>query len=54
MILAAVVIQLQAQNSEPRASHAAFLNTIWSLNAELSAQLHNAVSKSFSLGRLEL
>lgn len=60
MIIAAVVLQLQAQNagrlpvSHGRLLHAAFLNTIRSLDAELSAQLHNAVNKSFSLGHLQL
>lgn len=60
MILAAVVLQLQAQNagrlpvSHGRLLHAAFLTAIRGKNEELSALLHNAASKSFALGLLKL
>ena len=60
MILAAAVLELQAQNagrlpvSHGRLLHAAFLNSIRSLDAELSARMHDAANKSFSLGHLQL
>lgn len=60
MILAAVVLELQAQNagrlpvSHGRLLHAAFLNSIRSLDAELSARMHDAANKCFSLGHLQL
>ena len=60
MILAAVVLKLQAQNagrlpvSHGRLLHAAFLSALRTKDEELSALLHNAASKSFSLGLLKL
>lgn len=60
MILAAVVLNLQAQNagrlpaSHGRLLHAAFLSAIRTVDEEISATLHNSASKSFSLGLLKL
>lgn len=60
MILAAVVLKLEAQNtgrlpaSHGRLLHAAFLNALRAKDEALSALLHNAASKSFSLGMLKL
>lgn len=60
MILAAVVLKLQALDSgrlplsHGRLLHAAFLSAIRLKDVKLSAALHDAVSKSFSLGLLQL
>lgn len=60
MILAAVVLKLQAQNagrlpaSHGRLLHAAFLNSLRAQDEALSASLHNSASKSFALGLLKL